>query len=185
VTTASYPQPRYDRGSSSGPASATPERGSTIPGVKIWPFVLDTGAGGGSIAVSGQYQGMAVVTDLEFEIIASNTTSVTNLELYAAIDGGGRSEGGAGTTRPTGSPLFEFNDYVSAGDANNTGGQSLAFIGAKAAGPVHRVPLRVPITLSQFFLKAYAHSTGGVSTTINGFVRVVTGLFEDEVPNFL
>jgi hypothetical protein len=179
-----YPKPRKNRGTGApGTAGAIP--GASVPGVHLWPFECVAGSGLCSVAVSAEYQGMAVVTDAEVMLAHTNATSAVRFDLLICDDNSGAREGSVTFSKPNGTSIFDPAQYADPNDADDGHLNQLTMVGAQAFTTVRRLPARIPVIKSRFFLKAYAVGNGGATLNVQGFVRVVTGLFEDELANFL
>jgi hypothetical protein len=181
----SYPAPRLERTGAGGAGGGGAARGASIPSVRHWPFELSANNGTCSVAVSSRFSGMAVVELVEW--FASNGLggSASRLDVLVATDSGGAREGAVDTARPSGRSLFEAATFADAGDGDQGGNHQLALTGTLAATTPRRGFGRVAVTENDFVLKVYLLSEVGLTFTAYGLLRVVEGLFEDELANFL
>jgi hypothetical protein len=181
-----YPQPILGRGSSSGTYSgvAAPP-GATVPRVRLWSFECWSANSDPHCVVSDRFQGFGVITDLEYQIVSSQGGGGLHVYFAFGSSASGARNGGSDVTMPEGTPIYDSRKFSDVNDVNAESLPMRALVGAQAYGNPWSLPVRVPVSNPEFFLKLYFRGIGGAAAGIQGHARVIEGLSEDEVPNFL
>jgi hypothetical protein len=185
TTVEDFPRIRLDR-AEGGQSVAAPSG----PGVstRMWPFRIGASvANARTMVVSPPFTGPAIITNLSFAWGTAATTGVS-FALYWGEDGSGQGQNLASAFRPSGTPIFEPNGFLTPAIANTE--ELREFFDQTQAGFVTPVPLssdvRYYIPLAgQFFLKAMVRNGAAGTFDMKGIVSMIVGVPPDQIANFL
>jgi hypothetical protein len=178
-----YPRPNTQRRAAGGGGGvgAPP----APPRVRFWPFEVQAGSQNVSVAVSERFQGPAILDSIQGFLSTAGSVGDMRVDVLVSNDNSGTREDSTNLARPNGVSILDQAVYSDAGVSDTTQGTSLTIIGSPNANTVREWKIGRPITESEFFLKVYLRATFGANSSFYGTMRVIEGLFLDEIANFL
>lgn len=184
MAVAAYPKPRTRTGSAGAPVIGG---GGTvsIPRTRLWPFECQAGSNNCSVAVSTRFHGPAVIDSIEYNFSTAGATGDLLLDFLVGPDDSGARVNAADGTKPTGVSILDPAVYSDAGVPVPAPGPSLTVVGTVGIGTQREWTIRRAVLDPDFFLKAYLRSANGINSIIYGTIRVVEGLTDEQLPNFL
>lgn len=191
IDTSTYPRPRTQRTvaatTQTYTASGAPAPSVAPPRVRLWPFLLreQTNNERGTL-VSPTLVGPAILDVMVVHTNYGGGSPHPNVQLYYATAPGQQASNQASTLVISGNPIFQgFTIQDDQGVAAGTGGGPVLLLAGTSQMAHAQWPLRFPITDASFVLKLSISSQAVGSGFFSGYIRILEGLTQEQLANFL